>query len=407
MTDWILRRARFISSPETKDLLVQDGKISFLPGKKGRFSARELDLEGRLVIPGFVDAHLHLDKAFALEHGLRPANTLPEAVKAFYTWQKEMTPRQVYENARRVAETALLHGTIALRTHVTLDQETGFTWLEALARVKQDMAGKQVVQVVAFLDSAELQPGKSLTWFRQALERGADLIGGAPAVSDNPQQSVDLLIEAAGETDSGLDLHVDESDDPATRTLEYLADRLLALDFRQPVTAGHCCSLSAIPEDIAGRIIDKVVEAKINIITLPSCNLFLMGRGDRGLVRRGLTRVRELLDAGVNVAYASDNIRDLFNPFGSADMLQQALILAHAVQLGSLEEQRLVLEMGTKNPAAILGLQGYGLDPGSSASFIVLDDADWGSALAKVSPRRYIFSQGELVAETITEQRLI
>jgi len=202
-------------------------------------------------------------------------------------------------------------------------------------------------------------------------------------------------------------VHIDETDDPNANTLEYLAERKLTLGFEGTVTAGHCTSLSAMDEATAARVIEKVAEAGIHVITLPSCNMYLMGRRDKGLVRRGLTRVRELLAAGVNVAYATDNIRDAFTPFGKADMLQGGLITAHALHIGTPADQRTLLDMGTKNPAQILNLKDYGFVPGCMASLVVLDEQDWSNAIAKESPRRYVFSKGKLVAQTEFNQKLL
>jgi len=220
------------------------------------------------------------------------------------------------------------------------------------------------------------------------------------------RKQVDMLFAAAEMIGCDLDLHVDETDDPTINSLEYLAEQKMARHFTRRVTAGHCCSLSAMDEKTAARVIAKVAQAGINVITLPSCNLFLMGRNDRGLVRRGLTRVRELLDSGVNVAYASDNIRDAFNPYGKADMLQEALITGHAIQAGSPADFDMLLAMGTYHPAKTMGLEGYGLTPGCWASLAVLDDEEWSSAVAREAARSHVFSRGCIIAESEIKQNL-
>jgi len=166
------------------------------------------------------------------------------------------------------------------------------------------------------------------------------------------------------------------------------------------VAAGHCCALSALDEPAARRVIEKVAAAQLHVITLPSCNMYLMGRHDRGLIRRGLTRVGELLAAGVNVACASDNIRDHFNPFGDADMLQVAFVAAHALQMGPPAGLEAVLGMATERPARILRLADYGLRVGGEASFVVLDAQDAGSAIARLAPRSHVYVRGRLMART-------
>jgi cytosine deaminase len=366
----------------------------------------ELDLQGRLVIPGFVDAHMHLDKAYALESGLVPGDSLSAAIQNFYRWREEISPLQVYHNARRAAEQAVLNGTLALRTHTTVDGPVGLGWLESLLKVKEELSCQVTIQIVAFPDSNELVMGRAEKLLREALAAGADALGGAPLMCSSPQQATDLLFEIAGEAGCDLDLHIDESDDPNAKTLEYLAERKIALGFPHRVVAGHCTSLSAMTEVEACRVIEKVARAGLFIVTLPSCNLYLMGRNDRGLIRRGLTRVNELLAAGISVSFASDNVRDAFNPFGSADMLQQALICAHALHMGSSLELELLLQMGTRFPADALGIGDISLKVGNPASFVVLDSTDWADALARIVPGRHVFRRGVLVAETIVENRL-
>lgn len=399
----ILRNARLHGTDSVCDLAVLDGKIVSVDEHP---DSPELDLQGQLVIPAFVDAHMHLDKAFALDNGLEPGDSLSSAIQNFYRWRETISPQQIYQSARRAAEQALLNGTLALRTHTTVDGSVGLRWLECLLQVKEELTSRITIQIVAFPDSTELIDGKAEILLRQALAAGADLIGGAPLMCSSPRQAVDKLFDLAGEAGCDLDLHIDESDDPNANTLEYLAECKIARGFPGRLVAGHCTSLSAMTEADARRVIEKVAQAGIYIITLPSCNLFLMGRQDRGKVRRGLTRVRELLEAGVCVSYASDNIRDAFNPFGNGDMLQQALICAHALQMGTEEELGQILKMGTENPAEAIGLGKNNLQFGDPASFVVLDAQNWSSALARTAPRCYVYNHGICVAQTIVETQL-
>jgi cytosine deaminase len=399
----ILRGAQLNDQVGLSDLAFVNGV--FVPVEE-HLDLPELDLQGRLVIPGFVDVHMHLDKAFALESGLDPGDSLLAAIQNFYRWRDSISPQQIYRNARRAAEQALSNGTLALRTHTTVDQSVGLSWLEPLLRVKEELAPWMTIQLVAFPDSMELIERRSEDLLKQALAAGADAIGGAPLMCSAPQEAIDILFDLAGEAGCDLDLHIDESDSPSANTLEILAERKIALGFPGRVVAGHCTSLSALPEADARRVIEKVAQAGLFIVTLPSCNLFLMGRQDRGLVRRGLTRVRELLAAGVSVSFASDNIRDAFNPFGNADMLQQALICAQALQMGSNEELVQILKMGTEYPAKAMGLEEHNLRLGDPASFVVLDAQNWGSALARVAPRRYVYTRGVCAAENSLETHL-
>lgn len=403
---WLIRNAKLLEYDDLVDISIRGGYIQAVGNDLVVDSGVQvLDAAGRLIIPGFVDSHMHLDKAYALDSGMTAADSLTAAIAENLSWADNVTPDQVYHNARHAAGQALLNGTIALRTHVSINK--GLEWLEAHLRLREEMEPWLTIQLVVFPETETIDRKSTQRLVSAAMDAGADLIGGATAVTTKQRRAVDNLFDLAGKHNCGLDLHVDESDDPSQNSLGYIAERKLELDFQKPVTVGHCCSLSAADEKTAGRIVEKVAEAGLNVITLPSCNLYLMGRKDRGLVRRGLTRVRDFLEAGVNIAYASDNIRDAFNPFGKADMMQGALITCHALQMGGEEELKMVLDMGTKNPAEILGLPSYGLKPGCSASLIILDDVDLGSAIAREAPRSYVFSSGELVAQAELEQKLI
>ena len=208
---------------------------------------QEIDVEGRIVIPGFVDAHMHLDKSYALDSGMTAADSLGAAIKEHVNWASTVTPEQIYKNARYTAEQALLHGTIALRTHVSLDD--GLNWLEGHLRLREEMAPWLTIQLVAFSEAEKIEEPSYQQLVSKAVELGADLIGGATVVTKNQKQAVDILFDLAGKHGCGLDFHVDESDDPSDNSLEYIAERKIELGFQESVTVGHCCSLSAMEED--------------------------------------------------------------------------------------------------------------------------------------------------------------
>jgi cytosine deaminase len=306
-----------------------------------------------------------------------------------------------------VAEQAVLHGTIALRTHVTINPEIGMTWLNEHIKLRDEMADNIEIQLVLFPSNIGENQHFVENLLLETRQQAVKILGCAPSVDPDPQRSINALFELAGKYDCDIDVHIDETDDPTINALELLAQRKIELGFTGSVNAAHCCSLSAMSECDSQRIIQKVADAGIHITTLPSCNLYLMGRMDKGLVRRGLTRVKELVSAGVTVAFGSDNIRDAFNPFGKADMLQEALITAHALQLGTPDEQDLLFNMATYNAARILSLNNYGLEPGCIGTLVVLDDKDWGSAVAKESTRLYVINRGRLVAQTTIHQELL
>ncbi|MGH2388446.1 MAG: amidohydrolase family protein, partial [Chloroflexota bacterium] len=309
----------------------------------------------------------------------------------------------IYQRAAATARQFLAHGTTTIRTHVDVNQFTGLRGVEALLRLRADLGSAPRLQLVALTHPLSGESGSAnLALVEEALRMGVDAVGGAPALTDDPRAEIDQIFALALRAGKPIDLHVDESDTPADFCLPYLAAKTIAECCQGKVIAGHCCSLSAVDDDAAARAIDLVREAGIGVVTLPSANMYLQGRSDQGCVRRGLTRVRQLMAAGVLVACGSDNIRDPFNPFGRADPLLVANLLAHAAHMGSPSEQARAIEAITTTPARMLGLPEASILPGQPADLVVLDTDDWGGALAAVPPRRFVIAGGALAAETRT-----
>ena len=229
------------------------------------------------------------------------------------------------------------------------------------------------------------------------------MVGGAPALTPDPSASLAASFALAERFGKPIDLHIDETEDPASPTLLALAEMTIAAGMQGQVTAGHCCSLAFMDERDAGRVIERVAAAGLHIVTLPSCNLVLMGRGMQP-PPRGVTRVKELLAAGVNVCAGSDNVQDPFNPFGNYDPLQSAHFTAHTAHMTGADELAACREMVTNRAAAALGLDGYGLRVGAPADLVVLDTFDPKEAVTAPPPRLATFKNGRLVVRTQTEQ---
>jgi cytosine deaminase len=239
---------------------------------------------------------------------------------------------------------------------------------------------------------------------------GANVVGGMPANENTPQDSkkhVEFVFSLAKEFDADIDMHVDETDDPFYRTLEMVADQAMATGWEGRVTAGHTCALAAYDAHYAQYVIDKVKAAGIHIITNPVTNLMLQGRLDKEPKRRGITRVKELLAAGINVSCGQDCVKDTFYPFGQADMLEVALITAHASQLSLPMEIETVFDMITENAAKIMGIKNYGLEIGKSADLVVLDCDTVRDAIRLQPDRLYVIKAGKVVAKTKSDRVLI
>lgn len=357
------------------DLRCRDGLIAAI-GPHGDSGKGGLD--GALVTAAYVDVHHHLDKAFSGTGNPNRSGTLAEAIRVSAEVKRRSTEDEVRSRALRAARMALAHGTVALRTHVDVDPVAELTHVRGVLRAREALTVPSI-QVVAFPQEglARGQGTDPIRLMREAMSLGCDVVGGIPARDDDPSAHVRTVFDLAAEFDAPVDLHVDESDDPDDLTLELVAEETLARGWAGRVTASHCCSLIAQPPARRARIIARVAAAGVHVVTLPSTNLHLQGRGDEVAVRRGLAPVKELLDAGVNTAYGSDNLRDPFNPFGDADMGRLGWLLAHAAHMGGTDDLAAVHAMATSRGAAILaGLRHPASEPlrvGARADLLVFD----------------------------------
>ena len=398
--DLVVRRARIVGLLNLSDIAIEGGRIVEIGDRLEESGEEEIDAKGRLVSPGFVDAHMHLDKALLGQETPNISGTLHEAIKIMGRKKSEFSVDTVKERAGRVVEMAVRNGTTAIRTQVDIDPLVGLTGLMALNQVREEYSDLVDIQVVAFPQEGVTNVEGAEELLREAMEAGADVVGGIPAVDPDPELHIDKVFSIARDFGVDIDMHIDESDDPNDLTLEYYAEKALEEGYPGNMAAGHCCSLAAVDDVVARRVIGKVREAGVNVVALPSTNLYLQGRGDGYPIRRGITRVRELLDAGVNVLYASDNVRDSFNPFGNADMLELALILAHGVQMGGVGDLETVFRMGTVNAARAVGImEDYGLEVGKKADMVILDAESPQEAIIGQVKALYVVKNGAVVAE--------
>jgi cytosine deaminase len=361
-------------------------------------------LTGQTISPGFVDIHTHMDKAYT-SHLIRNASgTLQEAIGNFYEVVNNFSEEDFYRRGRMMLDRALVNGVLYLRSHITISASIGLRAIEAMARLKKDYGELLDLEIIAFPGDKPEGRGKEVRELTlKSFGIGAGIVGGTPNRYNDERRFIDDLFEIAKETDRDLDLHIDEKDEPAALSLEYLADKTIQEGYQGRVTAGHCCSLSAVPDADAERIIGKVKEAGITIVTLPSCNLYLIGRQDRGLIRRGPTRVQELLDAGVNVALSSDNIRDPFRPFGNADILEETLLAAQVFRMDTPSRLMEAYRMATFNPVKAMKTGGYGLKEGDRANLVVLDAPSVPEAILGQSEKTYVVSRGKIIVKTSRE----
>jgi cytosine deaminase len=406
MADLLLRRARLaleqVAGPDPVDILIRSGQIAALAPSPtvAESDIPVLDVAGRLVLPGLVEGHIHLDKALTRDRILNRSGTLAEAIRCNLTLSSSVSEEDIVERATATALWALRCGTTMLRTHVNVDPQIELRGLHALLRVRERLRSLLDIEIVALpnrLLGEQGRRGREL--LAAALEEGADAIGGTPLVEEDQRGLIDEVFRLARRYGRPLDLHIDESESPADFVLPYLAERTLQEGYEGRVVAGHCCSLAAVDDATAARTIELVARARIAVATLPATNLYLQGRRDRQPIRRGITRVKELLAAGVTVFCGSDNIKDMFNPFGSPDLLQMAQLLGYVAQMGSPEEQRWLLASITRQAAAALG-RSAGLSVGEPADLVVLDCQRREDILSDLPARLYVIKRGRIVWST-------
>lgn len=407
MTRILLKGVTLASGGET-DVYVEDGTIRsvgpppLLAEEQHDPALEIINGTGGLVLPSYVNLHTHLDKAFTLEEAGETPGDLTAAVAAARERKRRHTVEDVATRALRLISSSAASGTRRIRSHVDVDETVGLTGLDGVLEAKARSSGLCEVQIVAFPQEGLVGSRANRALLYKAVERGADLVGGMPhaeATTEDQRSHVDFCFSLASETERDLDLHVDESDDPSIRTLEMVADATVARGWHGRVTVAHLCSLSAADEPYVARVIAKCVDAAINVVICPTTNLVLQGRTDSGLVRRGLTRVRELREASVPLCVGGDNVSDLFYPFGRGDMLETALLAAHAAHLTGADDLGFLLDAVTTTPARVWGAEPYGLVPGAPSDLVLYAAASWREALRRQeSPTRVFVAGREIEA---------
>ena len=364
---------------------------------------RSLDLSGYVLLPSFVEAHVHLDKAFTADVVENPAGDLIGAITAWRAARPALGVEEIVERARSAALRYLQNGTTAIRTHVDTGEGIGLRALAALLEVRSELADVLDLQIVALCSTpvTGLAGRENRAFLRAALEAGADGVGGAAFLDDIPPAALAFFVSLAEEFGAFLDMHVDETLDRDVFTLPALA-ALVADGFSRPVTASHCVSLGVQNESTQRRVAEALAAQRIGVVTLPQTNLSLQGRNQPVSTPRGLTAIRPLIDAGVAVAAGAGNAEDPFNPVGHADALEVAALLVAAGHLTPAEALRLVTTGGRD----VLGLQPVEIAPGSPADLVAVRATNRRTAIADAPADRIVLRGGEIVAWTRVESNV-
>lgn len=361
-------------------------------------SVKSIDLKGRLVVPGLIDAHQHLDKTRTRAEVPNPKGTLMGAIEAFRSYAARMTAEDITARAERTVTACLERGTVAIRSHANVDPEAKLKGVEALVALRERVRERMRVQVVAFLTGGATKANApAREWLEEALRMGADVVGANPNHADRPLEFLDMVFEVAERRGKPIDLHLDEHLDADKTWFDAVIERTRARGMAGKVVASHSSALGALEPGVAARVIDGLARAGVGVVTLPAANLFLQGRDAAKLTPRGLTRVTELQRAGVVVAAASDNIQDPFVPPGSGDLLEIARWTLMAAHLGWNDLDR-AFEMVTSAPARLLGYEDYGVKVGARADLLITPADDAHDLVASGPLSRTVLVNGRVVA---------
>ena len=401
MFDLILRGARLDGG--LVDVAVSEGRIERVaPGIDGS-AAREIDAGGRLISPPFVESHVHLDTTLtAGQPRWNGSGTLFEGIQIWSERKKRISREDVIERATQLLRWQSAQGVLHVRTHAdTTDPE--LTGLKALLELREKVSSWIDVQVVAFPQEGILSYPKGAELMEEAMKLGADAVGGIPHYEHTREMgaaSVRETFRLAEKHDRPIDVHCDETDDPESRFLEVMAAEAIRTGMGERVTASHTAAFGSYDNAYAFKLMGFLVKSGINFVANPLINITLQGRYDSYPKRRGITRVKELWQNGLNVSFGYDDVMDPWYPLGTGGMLQPAHMAVHVCHMTTRGEVVACFDMVTEGGAKTLGLDGYGLSEGSPADFVLVDAPEKWEAVRRLAATTLVVRGGEVISET-------
>jgi cytosine deaminase len=401
--DIIFRNANLPDGRFGIDIGIAGDRIAAVEPNLAATAEQEIDATGRLVSPPFVDAHFHLDATLSLgQPRLNRSGTLLEGIALWGELKPHLTHEAVVNRALAYCDMAVAQGLLAIRSHVDVCDERLLA-VEALLEVKRRVAPYLDLQLVAFPQDGFYRSANAEKYLLRALDMGVEVVGGIPhfeRTMNDGAASVRRLCEIAAERGLMVDMHCDESDDPLSRHIETLVSETMRLGLQGRVAGSHLTSMHSMDNYYVSKLLPLIAEAGVAAIANPLINITLQGRHDSYPKRRGLTRIPELMAAGVNVAFGHDCVMDPWYALGSGDMLEVAHMAVHAGQLTSLAEINACYDAVTTHPARILHLDGCGIAPGCRANLILLQAEDPFEAIRLKATRLLVLRNGKVIART-------
>ncbi|ASW08840.1 amidohydrolase family protein [Rhizobium sp. 11515TR] len=382
--DLIIRNVRIEEDGDFVDIGVRGDRIAAIEPRIRCDAVSDVDGGKSFAFGGFVDTHIHLDKACILDRCTICEGTLTEAVREVAKAKAGFEEADVYKRAARVVEQAISHGTTRMRTFVEIDPRAGFRSFEAIKRIRGDYAFAVDIEICAFAQDGLTNEPQTYDMLDAALADGADLVGGCPYTDPSPDRHVDMIFSLAAKHNVAVDFHLDFSLDPDRTDLPNVIDATLRQGWQGHVSIGHVTNLSAMPQAQILVIADDLAKAGIALSVLPATDLFLMGRGQDRLVPRGVAPAHLLAGKGVATSIATNNMLNPFTPYGDASLIRMANLYANVAQLSRDEDMSLAFDMVSGMAAGQLDGDTH-LQAGDEATIVLLDSSGPGAAVREIA----------------------
>lgn len=380
--DHVVRRARIGGA--VADIGIEGGRIAAIETALV-CDAPETDAEGCLVVPGFVETHIHLDKTCILDRCTASEGSVLEAVRLTAAAKKGFSAEDVYARGKRTLTRCLCHGTMRLRTHVELDPGIGLRGFEGVMALAKDYAWACDIEICVFPQEGLTDNPGTEDLLVEGLRRGARVLGAAPYCDSDPVGQIDRIFAIARDHDVDIDMHLDMGDTAEGMQVEHVCRRTEEFGWGGRVTVGHVTQMSLLPPDRFASCARRLADAGVAVTVLPSTDLFLMGRGATHAIPRGVASAHALLSHGVNCTIATNNVLNPFTPFGDGSLVRMANLAANVGHAGRPDDLRQCLAMITTRAAAAMNLRDYGIEVGHKADLVALDATDEAEAIAALA----------------------
>ena len=390
--DLILRNA-LIHDGERVDIGIDAGKVLAI-GAALEATGPQIDLQQRLLLPGFVETHLHLDKSCILDRCHIEQGTLMEAIAEVSRLKQGFSADDVFERASRTLEKAIVQGTTHVRTHVEVDPVIGLRGFDGIKRVAAGYRWAVDVEICVFPQEGLTNNPGTEELMREALADGAAVVGAVPYTDTDPHGQIDRVFRMARDFDVDIDMHLDLGDSAEDMDVEYVCQMTERHRYGGRVAIGHVTKMSLLAPERFEAMAKRLADVGVAVTVLPSTDLFLMGRQQRHSVLRGVVAAHELLHHGVNCSLSTNNVMNPFTPFGDCSLLRMANLYANVCQVGTRDGMRACLEMVSSRSAKLLRLENYGIEVGKAADLVVLDCLSPEQGVAELSAPLFGFKKG-------------